>query len=52
MVGGSIGCAVATTGLASIPFVGWVLAGAATMKGMEQGAEIAGNKANDISKDC
>ena len=52
MVGGSIGGAVATTGLASIPFVGWVLAGAATMMGMEQGAEIGGNMAKDISKDC
>ena len=52
IVGGSLGGAVATTGVASIPFVGWVLAGAATMMGMEQGAEIGGNMAKDISKDC
>ena len=45
IVGGSIGSAVANTGLASVPFVGWVLAGAATMIGMDQGAEIGGNMA-------
>ena len=52
MVGASLGGAVATTGVASIPFVGWVLAGAATMIGMDQGAEIGGNMAEDISKEC
>ncbi len=38
-MGGSIGAAVGPSGLASVPYVGWVLAGAATMLGMEQGAE-------------
>ena len=52
IVGGSLGGAVATTGVASIPFVGWVLAGAATMMGMNQGAEIGGQMAEDLSKNC
>ena len=51
-VGGSGGAAAATTGIASIPYVGWVLAGAATMLGMEQGAEIGGQMAQDFSKYC
>ena len=49
IVGGSIGASVATTGVASIPYVGWVLAGAATMLGMEQGAEIGGQMAMDFA---
>ena len=49
MVGGSIGASVATTGVASIPYVGWVLAGAATMLGMDQGAEIGGQMAKDFA---
>ena len=49
IVGGSIGAATATTGIASIPYVGWVLAGAATMLGMEQGAEIGGQMAMDFA---
>ena len=52
IVGGSVGAAVATTGLGSIPYVGWVLAGAATMLGMEQGAEIGGSMAKDFSGAC
>jgi len=52
IVGGSIGAAVASSGLASIPYVGWVLAGAATMLGMDQGAEIGGQMATDLSKAC
>ena len=52
IVGGSVGAAAATTGIASIPYVGWVLAGAATMLGMEQGAEIGGQMAQDFSKYC
>tara|TARA_Y100001970_G_scaffold166503_1_gene203661 strand:+ start:185 stop:745 length:561 start_codon:yes stop_codon:yes gene_type:complete len=52
LVGGSIGGAVANTGLASIPYVGWVLAGAATMIGMDQGADIGGQMAEDLSKHC
>ena len=49
IVGGSIGAAVGTSGLASIPYVGWVLAGAATMLGMEQGSEIGGQMAMDFA---
>ena len=49
LVGGSIGGAAATTGLASIPYVGWVLAGAATVLGMEQGADIGGTMARDFA---
>ena len=49
IVGGSIGAAVGTSGLASIPYVGWVLAGAATMLGMEQGADIGGQMAMDFA---
>jgi hypothetical protein len=49
-VGGSIGASVATT-LTSIPYVGWVLAGAATVMGMEQGAEIGGQMATEFA-DC
>ena len=52
IVGGSLGGAVATTGVASIPYVGWVLAGAATMIGMNQGGEIGGQMAEDLSKNC
>ena len=52
LVGGSVGAAVATTGLASVPYVGWVLAGAATVLGMEQGSEIGGEMATDFSKAC
>ena len=51
MVGASVGAAVAPS-VASIPFVGWVLAGAATMMGMNQGAEIGGQMAADLSKNC
>ena len=50
IVGGSIGAGVASTGLASVPYVGWVLAGAATMLGMEQGAEIGGQMALDFAE--
>ena len=49
IVGGSVGAAVGTSGLASIPYVGWVLAGAATMLGMEQGGEIGGQMARDFA---
>jgi len=49
IVGGSIGASVASSGLASVPYVGWVLAGAATMFGMEQGAEIGGQMATDFA---
>ena len=49
IVGGSVGAAVANTGLSSVPFVGWVLSGAATLLGMEQGAEIGGQMAMDFA---
>ena len=49
MVGASVGAAVAPS-LTGIPFVGWVLAGAATMMGMDQGAEIGGNMVEDLNK--
>ena len=53
MVGGALGTAAVTqTGIASVPIVGWVLAGAATMVGMNQGAEIGGNMAEDFAKEC
>ena len=50
MVGGSLGAAASPT-LSGIPFVGWVLAGAATMIGMDQGEEIGGQMAKDFA-DC
>ena len=49
IVGGSVGAAVGTSGLASIPYVGGVLSGAATMLGMEQGGEIGGQMAMDFA---
>ena len=51
VVGTSIGAAAAPT-LSSIPFVGWVAAGWVAMFGGNQGAEIGGNMAKDMSKDC
>tara|TARA_E500000305_G_C3999289_1_gene226415 strand:+ start:125 stop:670 length:546 start_codon:yes stop_codon:yes gene_type:complete len=53
LVGGGLGTAAVTqTGMASIPVIGWVLAGATTMMGMDQGAEIGGQMAKDIAKEC
>ena len=51
MVGGSVGAA-AGSGLSSIPFVGWVLAGAASMIGMNEGADIGGDLAESFSDAC
>ena len=51
MVGASVGAAVAPA-FTIIPFVGWVIAGAATMMGMDQGAEIGGNMVEDLNKNC
>ena len=51
MVGAGVGTAVAPS-LTGIPFVGWVLAGAATMMGMDQGSEIGGTMAEGLSKEC
>ena len=51
IVGGSVG-AIAAAPLANVPVVGWGLAGAATMIGMNEGAEIGGNMAKDLSDAC
>ena len=51
LVGASVGAAVAP-GLSSIPFVGWVLAGAATMMGMDQGADIGGTMVESLTEEC
>ena len=51
MVGGSVGASVGS-GLSSIPFVGWVLAGAASMIGMNEGADLGGDLAESFSDAC
>ena len=51
MVGGSVGATVGS-GLTSIPFIGWVLAGAASMIGMDQGADLGGDLAESFSDAC
>ena len=51
LVGTSIGAAAAPS-LSSIPFVGWVAAGWVAMFGGNQGADIGGNMAEDLNKDC
>jgi len=51
LVGTSVGAAAAPT-LSTIPFVGWVAAGWVAMFGGNQGAEIGGNMANDLNKNC
>ena len=51
LVGTSIGAAAAPT-VSSIPFVGWVVAGWVAMFGGNQGAEIGGNMAEDLNKNC
>ena len=48
LVGGSVGATVGTS-LASVPFVGWVLAGAATMIGMDAGSDIGGEMAQSYA---
>ena len=50
IVGGGIGAAAGGS-LASVPYVGWVLAGAATMMGMDQGGDIGGSMARSLN-DC
>ena len=50
VVGASVGAAVAPA-LSGIPFVGWVVAGAATMMGMDAGGEIGGEMAKSFA-DC
>ena len=51
LVGTSVGAAAAPT-VSTIPFVGWVAAGWVAMFGGEQGAEIGGNMAEDLNKNC
>ena len=51
LVGTSIGAAAAPT-VSSVPFVGWVMAGWVAMFGGDQGAEIGGNMAEDLNKNC
>ena len=51
LVGTSIGASAAPT-LSTIPFVGWVAAGWGAMFGGNQGADIGGNMAEDLNKNC
>ena len=51
LVGTSVGASAAPA-LSGIPFVGWVAAGWVAMFGGNQGAEIGGNMAEDLNKDC
>ena len=51
LVGTSVGAAAAPT-VSTIPFVGGVVAGWVAMFGGEQGAEIGGNMAEDLNKNC
>ena len=51
LVGTSVGAAAAPT-LSTIPFVGWVAAGWVAMFGGNQGAEMGGNMAEDLNKNC
>ena len=51
LVGTSVGAAAAPA-LSSIPFVGWVAAGWVAMFGGEQGANIGGDMAQDLNKNC
>ena len=44
IVGGSVGATVGSS-LTGVPFVGWVLAGAASMIGMDAGSDIGGSMA-------
>ena len=51
LVGTSVGAAAAPA-LSSVPFVGWVAAGWVAMFGGEQGANIGGDMAQDLNKNC
>ena len=51
LVGTSVGASVAPS-LSAIPFVGWVAAGWVAMFGGNQGAEIGGNMANNLNRNC
>ena len=48
IVGGGIGAAAGSS-LTGIPFVGWVLTGAATMIGMDAGSDIGGSMAESYA---
>ena len=51
LVGSSVGASAAPA-LSNIPFIGWVAAGWVTMFSGNQGAEIGGQMAEDLNKDC
>ena len=51
LVGTSIGASAAPA-LSNIPFIGWVAAGWVAMFGGNQGADIGGNMAEDLNKNC
>ena len=51
LVGSSVGASVAPS-VANIPIIGWVAAGWVTMFSGNQGAEIGGQMAEDLNKDC
>ena len=51
LVGTSVGASAAPA-LSGIPFIGWVAAGWVAMFGGNQGAEIGGNMAEGLNKDC
>ena len=51
LVGTSIGASAAPA-VSSIPFIGWVASGWVAMFGGEQGAELGGNLAEDLNKNC
>ena len=51
LVGTSVGASAAPA-LTNIPYIGWVAAGWIAMFGGEQGAELGGNLAEDLNKNC
>ena len=51
LVGTSVGASAAPA-LSGIPFIGWVAAGWVAMFGGDQGANIGGNMAEDLNKNC
>ena len=51
LVGTSIGASAAPA-LSGIPFIGWVAAGWVAMFGGNQGADIGGNMAEGLNKNC
>ena len=51
LVGTSVGASAAPA-LTNIPYIGWVAAGWVAMFGGNQGAEIGGNMAEDLNKNC